>query len=173
MCANAILSACSPWLFSWSLYTAANLVTHRRKTYHRYSQSYTTKREEMHLLVLASRSRASGIDCRRVNLKSPLITYFIISLSNYTTESFSFRDGAKFGARARARDVFGKLLRESSPLRSVRHFYTVRRCDIEREREKEGEKTRAKKRVRECKKGQERERESCCFINPICNTLNL
>lgn len=114
-------------------------------------------------------SRASGIDCRRVNLKSPLITYFIISLSNYTTESFSFRDGAKFGARARARDAFGKLLRESSPLRSVIFTLFVAATS----REKEGEKTRAKQRVRECKKGQERERESCCFINPICNTLNL
>lgn len=152
MCANAILSACSVTVFMISLYRC-NLVTHRRKTSHRYLQPcHETCRDAS--LGSHLESRASGIDCRRVNLKSPLITYFIISLSNYTTESFSFRDGVKFGARAR--DAFGKLLRESS-LRTVRHFCTVRCCH--REREREQKKIRAKEKARECEKRQERERE--------------
>lgn len=166
MCANAILSACSPWLFSWSLYTAAtSLLIAERRTIGIHSR--TPRNAKRCISWFSPREpRASGIDCRRVNLKSPLITYFIISLSNYTTESFSFRDGAKFGARETpSGNCFANLLL-CAP--SFLHCSSLRHRG-----EKEGEKTRAKKRVRECKKGQERERESCCFINPICNTLNL
>lgn len=67
-----------------------------------------------------------------VNLKSALITYFaVINLSNYTTECFSFCDGAKFRARCVVKRLHLEsyfVLRQNgiTYFYAVRHFYVAR-----------------------------------------------